>query len=447
MTEEALCPIHKLPPELLAKILSFTQPPSPFDSRSQLENPCLHSKRLVRMTRVCRYWKDTALIFPRLWSRIEVHFNLRLDVSQMFLSRSGQPIPLDIHIYYTNSSITNWLATTLPSLCHRSRELFLHCSIPLRLIKSLSLPAPHLQRFSCTHGHTDWLSAFREGTPQLRTLQLPSIEGWSVEHFHDLTHFTLTSNNQYRTPEYPLRDVVTTISTFKKLEVIFFEGLRFMDELHSQPFALQNIKSISFIGCSALFSRVTLSHIILPRGAEVPVLYPTYFSECISNVIPLSILESKQVQSLDIRDRGGIASNSVFYQHNSDFSISFATTDSIIFSAVFSSQEPKSNNIITSNLGKVLELKHLQTLHFDTAVYADDESQSYLWWLSTLKNLVTLSASFVHYSFDTNRDIYYKSYHPKPGLIPLITQNRRFGYTTSIPSPHISTLYIQCWDI
>ncbi|KAH9959020.1 hypothetical protein BC827DRAFT_1090255, partial [Russula dissimulans] len=56
-----LAPISRLPPEALAAIFSFVSS-SALDESGHL--------RWIRVTHVCRQWRQIALNYPRFWSNI-----------------------------------------------------------------------------------------------------------------------------------------------------------------------------------------------------------------------------------------------------------------------------------------------------------------------------------------------------------------------------------------
>jgi hypothetical protein len=67
----SLVPFCRLPPEIIARVLYFTQVASPYDGRS-IKTPWIdYSRRWIECTRVCRRLRDVALQTPSLWTFIE----------------------------------------------------------------------------------------------------------------------------------------------------------------------------------------------------------------------------------------------------------------------------------------------------------------------------------------------------------------------------------------
>jgi len=77
----ALSPINKLPPEILAHVCTLTP-----QYTSDFAHLC---------AQVCRSWRNTLLAFPSLWN--EIYAGVPLDV-EVYLARSGEA-PIDVYVY------------------------------------------------------------------------------------------------------------------------------------------------------------------------------------------------------------------------------------------------------------------------------------------------------------------------------------------------------------
>ena len=103
----ALAPVNKLPPELLAHVCTFRP-----DVASVLAHTC---------AQVCRHWRNTLLASPSVWNAIHVQDPLHVDVH---LARSGK-VPLDVY-YYGWAPVDRVCRKVAP---HMDRIRLLHLSL------------------------------------------------------------------------------------------------------------------------------------------------------------------------------------------------------------------------------------------------------------------------------------------------------------------------------
>ncbi|KAH9940092.1 uncharacterized protein BXZ73DRAFT_99093 [Epithele typhae] len=91
-------PIHRLPPELIAKIFSTVLLSCAF---TEVTDELPESR--MRMALVCRRWKDLILSTPTLWTTLNVTPHSPLDMLSFNLSRSGES-DLFVHVIATFDS-------------------------------------------------------------------------------------------------------------------------------------------------------------------------------------------------------------------------------------------------------------------------------------------------------------------------------------------------------
>lgn len=142
-------PIHRLPVELLERILisSTTQPSSTGINRSN--SPLIRSPNWIAITHVCRLWRQITLHCPHLWTHITP--NLSSAWITTFASRS-KSVPLIVEIN-VNHIANGTLQKHLSANSSRLRELYLGYyyndenvyEMKHNLAETLSTPAPLLE--------------------------------------------------------------------------------------------------------------------------------------------------------------------------------------------------------------------------------------------------------------------------------------------------------------
>jgi hypothetical protein len=198
----AVVPISRLPPEGLAIVFSFLSPPECDEE--------VYYQTLIRATHVCRYWRETALNYPTLWSHIDL-FKLRqagiaeilvrarmvplhLEVSTPYLSKAQFDIfkrQLDVHIPHTRQI----------SLSGRSQALLERCVSSAPVLESLLVSdslypsgfiiqntlfngtAPKLTHLTLIGGAIRWNSPLLKGLRVLLIMKppkgaRPTLEAW-----------------------------------------------------------------------------------------------------------------------------------------------------------------------------------------------------------------------------------------------------------------------------
>ena len=234
-----LNPSHQIPPEILTSIFSYISHSGGRTKRTGFlaTESVDHSKAIVTLTHVCRYWRVTLLSNPTFWTSA----NLTDPSMTAALLERSDSMPI-IAAFMTPNPVTP-VPSTEALLPHFSKIRKVHVHAPLKqLMEFLSnfcghssiLEAVELQhRFSNTQsggdgrggGNTEmWRVVFElppmfrnaPGLKYLRVSELP-FSNCFLE-FHDLTHLELswTTTEPY--------DCIRVISANPMLEVVILRG-------------------------------------------------------------------------------------------------------------------------------------------------------------------------------------------------------------------------------
>ncbi|KAF7789079.1 hypothetical protein EIP86_000012 [Pleurotus ostreatoroseus] len=205
--KNAFAPINSLPRETLGMIFSILAASCAPDSNSFLpsfrtpSSPPSHEWTVV--AHVCRYWRDTALLFPTLWSTIDTSCPLAALAS---LDRAAQA---PIHAYLRDAVLYSSIRPSLERgrflqsiSAHTSQLAELHVQPTFRygpaVLRYFDRPAPQLRALSIALGASEeqdkTLSMLFGGeTPVLTRLTLFNFarwhEGWDIG--KNLTHLCL----------------------------------------------------------------------------------------------------------------------------------------------------------------------------------------------------------------------------------------------------------------
>lgn len=176
-----LAPISVLPPELLARVFIWTR------------NDVYPRRSWLRVTHVCRHWRETALSFPDLWSDIDL---ADLDFSSLLLDRAKMaPLALQTIMYQVAAAAVEKHFEIISSHLHHTHSLNIECGTDkaLELLRELlsqtlpSIPAPLLTVFRLNVWFSDVFISndnastitlprnVFENAPHLRSLDLNSV--------------------------------------------------------------------------------------------------------------------------------------------------------------------------------------------------------------------------------------------------------------------------------
>ena len=134
-------PINHLPNELLGHVFFFWFHYEPPLSSIYPLPPYPVSIGWVKVTHVCRHWREVALNCPQLWSEISLYMGR--EWTRKMIARAKQA-PLDI---YSGNEAGNLLALVVPG--HLSHTKSLNISdVDLNVVHSLTAAAPILERLT-----------------------------------------------------------------------------------------------------------------------------------------------------------------------------------------------------------------------------------------------------------------------------------------------------------
>jgi hypothetical protein len=265
-------PICRLPSEILCKIFYFVKTPLRYMDRDR-------SFKWIRLTHVCRHWRNIAIASPTLWANDP--WPLRnIPFLKEKLSRS-KGVPLEI---YNQAGITNWPEAL------RGLELLFECS---QRIKHLSIDfdairwpelqdilpksAPQLESLSLNNFFfpTSSLKRVLYDTPKLRHLALTyfQIDWCSSSHFkHALTYLKLHDIE----PRPTWKQFIDMLKGLPDLEVLdLVEALpTHTDEKVSSDFGSINLSSLRTLSLDYLKPREVqtfLSYITFPAATQVNI--------------------------------------------------------------------------------------------------------------------------------------------------------------------------------
>ncbi|KAH7912426.1 hypothetical protein BJ138DRAFT_1112379 [Hygrophoropsis aurantiaca] len=191
--------VSSLPAELLAKIFMDYAHQAYKGRRGTYSYDC-ESLMWIRVTHVCRHWRQVALAFPALWTHLVLESPFW---TEQMLSRSKMaPLVIDVDLSYPALQLVGTVGKALKHIS-RIRELRLVAirSATGETMASLTTPAPLLESLtlSATLGRvasytTTCIPAnlFSGQTPNLRRVTLNECETpWPSSLLTNLTHFDI----------------------------------------------------------------------------------------------------------------------------------------------------------------------------------------------------------------------------------------------------------------
>ena len=186
----SLCPVSRLPPEVLSEIFLLLAEQLQAHDRFKVDF------KWTTVAYVCRLWRDIALQHGRLWGKVDM---ARLDRTKAFVDRS-KGAPLAVRESFTGSLAELPLAFTGPS--YRYRELHLRAKegqLGPNVLHVLNSPthAPVLESLvlEVSVGHPEYMlpsTVFDYKAPALTRLQLQNVRlEWPVSLFPSMTHLSI----------------------------------------------------------------------------------------------------------------------------------------------------------------------------------------------------------------------------------------------------------------
>ncbi|EIW57220.1 uncharacterized protein TRAVEDRAFT_72384 [Trametes versicolor FP-101664 SS1] len=306
-TELATSGLDSIPPELLGLIFEHTAGAA-----------AVLNCELIRITHVCRYWRDVALHSPALWSHIALMHPAAVEV---FLARS-QTLPLRISVDMkakrgskTSKGMRIQALQVLlgQAACGRILSLKIN-DLPGSddfnwVMQDIARAALQLERLSIERCFSDVViipsadPAYFDGLPKLQSLTLSGeTPPWFRKTPNALTTIYL---------EWPLCNVPTVVRLLERspsLEHLTIRGFFGEDaERGTGKVTLAHLKTLRLQGLSSLVTAALLSNLILPSehtnislcdpkswGPSFAALIPTHN---MFNGLPFSALQGlKHVQ-------------------------------------------------------------------------------------------------------------------------------------------------------
>ncbi|KZT01318.1 uncharacterized protein LAESUDRAFT_485074 [Laetiporus sulphureus 93-53] len=188
-------PANRLPVEILARIFEHVPKLVPFHQyNTRWGHGVRDFRTLLKVTHVCRRWRDIALSMQTLWGHIS-NGDRDPRVWQEILERSGDKA---LHVSL-NHSIDQSLATIFESSPSRLVELHLHFFRGWILASSLNFSVPNLRKLTieeaCFSPYVQNRSGaptiFKGIAPTLRSMELRGTDVFPNLRLPNLTHLSL----------------------------------------------------------------------------------------------------------------------------------------------------------------------------------------------------------------------------------------------------------------
>ncbi|KAI0055328.1 hypothetical protein BV25DRAFT_226688 [Artomyces pyxidatus] len=243
----ALAPVSRLLPEILAHIFSFLEEQLPIPTSSsryewddRIQRTIEQNLGWIKVTHVCRYWRQVALAHPRLWRNVS--FGISEQWTKELLNRSGAcPITVDLSNTVPQYA---WVPLLAEHLSH-TQVLRLDKHFPLTELALLSLPAPVLEEFLWLYSSGLFYSPsmfhiskpttvtlpsplFSDCAPRLRSIILRGWDNipWASEQFARLTRLEIHGSEDNpdgsRRLDGPLprEDIATALRSLRNVETL-----------------------------------------------------------------------------------------------------------------------------------------------------------------------------------------------------------------------------------
>ncbi|KAA1478088.1 hypothetical protein DENSPDRAFT_885619 [Dentipellis sp. KUC8613] len=275
-------PINRLPVEVLSYIFDIARD---VDWRIFGDQ---QSGRVVRMSLVCRHWRHVALLFPKLWSTIQLRQESVYDFqfALLCLERSkSAPLKVVISTLFRGVQIADFLAP----YAHRIREVALlvpfkyaTTNVPAYVVSTCSFHAPNLETLRiCTPmwgcANSPVLpTVFNGDIPHVKRLHIECFASWPGHRFSGLTHLALGAQAQY-TQRPSMEEFLDLIEMNPLLEQLLLDsaGPTLYPTTNRPPVSLPNLRLLCFNVSQkerALPERV-LTHLILPDTTTTRIFY------------------------------------------------------------------------------------------------------------------------------------------------------------------------------
>jgi hypothetical protein len=201
--ENSRRPINALPPETLCAIFETLQQ----TQVAYLRQSCFRQRSWVVVTKVCRYWRSTALAATTLWTTIILRRAQDPNVPLSIQRSLSLPIKLFYFERYSTATNAEALELVAPH-CWRLEE-FHATYYSSQIWKFFRTPAPALKSLELTEHsgmHSDPLPLppiFSGETPRLERLSLTGVPSWPNNQFINLIHIALAEQSPQGRHTFP----------------------------------------------------------------------------------------------------------------------------------------------------------------------------------------------------------------------------------------------------
>jgi hypothetical protein len=281
----ALVPISRLPPEILARVFHLLV----------LEEPPLSGGRSlgwIKVTHVCRHWRQVALDDSSLWAQIwGIPTNAKW-ISEMLTRAKNAPLDIELDDLITSSEEA--LLMIPPHLSH-TRQLRLHSLSGLssdNVREIYSWDAPALEQFELTVPAYSPISfpdlggnmLFKGHAPRLRTLSLSRvIIPWSFIPRGQLTQLEIVCLDEDGDSPGDLNQLIDLLVNCPALEILALDSC-LPSQLTELPYGrtihLPHLSHLRLCGSTSRIINIMLKMLKLPSST-------TLHLQCTSKTIPI----------------------------------------------------------------------------------------------------------------------------------------------------------------
>jgi hypothetical protein len=277
-----LVPISVLPPEILSLVFHFLV----------LDEPPLSRKPWIRVTHVCRRWRQVAIDDSSLWARIwGIPTNTKW-ISEI-LARAKN-VPLEIELNDVGRSSPETFLMIVPHLSH-TRHLRLHyLSVYHRggIQDIFSREAPALEHLELTGNRTIYSPVtfpdiggnmlFKGHAPRLRTFSLSRVViPWSLVPRGQLTQLKIAGPDEDVASPGDLNELIDLLVNCPELEILALESClpsQPTEFLHGRTIHLPHLSHLRLCGSTSRIMNM-LTMLQLPSST-------TLHLDCISGTTP-----------------------------------------------------------------------------------------------------------------------------------------------------------------
>ncbi|KAF7789643.1 hypothetical protein EIP86_000589 [Pleurotus ostreatoroseus] len=299
--------INQLPEDVLRAIFQWLCPPSfgvflpDAFGNERMASATTHQqalRRWVRLTSVCRLWRDVALSSPTMWNTIAVGPDATPNAAVEMQLRYSARAPIDFHVWFTERQSTqcgpfDWTRLDLQAIIPRLRSLHIHPAqylCLLRIFNRITIPAPALEHLTLTPECLPFFgvegelpvaptmpTVFQDDMPRLKSLTIAYFTQWPGNNFRNLTRLCLMHQKTYRW-SWDATFLFQFLNASPDLEeLVFFYTAALTDDRHpNDPTALlrpslPRLKTLVMTGWESSSSALFLSCLDLSPSCAVVI--------------------------------------------------------------------------------------------------------------------------------------------------------------------------------